>query len=855
MNSTPKRSISWVGVIALGFGGLNLSFFTIGPLIADYGSGIVLLFAVAVILSLISSLGYLELVLMYPEKSGGMAIACIEAFRVYSPVLTNILGVGYWLSWLLAATFGSIYLSTIIQQSLPWVSVHGLSASLITCVSLISLCGLSFTSRFAIPLAAVCALLAAFTVFIPVLSGQVSWENMIHYSFISKSSSTFGTLSSIFAGLYFIVWIVPAYESVLCFVGDTVNPEKNIPRALYVTMGLAVLFYAVCPFIWLGVIGSEAMGNELTQVLSPVFAPLLGPYAKAGVLWFVLFNMLACLFFPFNGPPRTLAQLAKEGLLPAFFGRSSRKGVPWVALLISAMTSIIIIFLDAPLWLIAATNFQYLFCIALASITVWILRRHQPLAPRLYKAPTAFIYLGLCASVIWFLSSIFGFSQYGLKSIIVGILTMFIGLPFYYWRKMSDRIKSKLPISLNYLRSKLTGILFFVLLLDSIGYIVAVNHINPSQTEYISILEDIFILVTLLTLTLGLTIPEMVGHAAAEINEAAKRIVNSNLSELSIAMEALGSGKMSKLEIKSEVIPIHIRSLDELGQMAVNFNHMQDEIKKTALSMNDVQDRLLKTMKQLNTLNRTLETQVVDRTKKLEEEKAKAEEATRIKSEFVSLVGHELRTPMTSIKSSLDLVLNQQQKEPVDAKSYELIKLAQQNAERMLRLITDILNEEKIVSGTLSLHLRNQPLLPLVNQAITSNILFAQKYNVGIQLEEGLIDARANVDADRLMQVLDNILSNAAKFSRPDTDITIRMQRDQGVICISIKDTGEGFSEAFAQKIFSPFTQEDSSGARGGTGLGLSIAKTIIEQHQGLIRFKTSALGSVFFIELPESPE
>lgn len=121
MRTMPQRSIGWMGIVALGFGGINLTIYTTDPLVSQYGSCVIPLFIAALILTLVSSFGYLELVLMYPEKSGGISVACTDAFRAYSPILTNILGVSYCLAWLMAASFGSHYLATVIQQIIPWL--------------------------------------------------------------------------------------------------------------------------------------------------------------------------------------------------------------------------------------------------------------------------------------------------------------------------------------------------------------------------------------------------------------------------------------------------------------------------------------------------------------------------------------------------------------------------------------------------------------------------------------------------------------------------------------------------------------------------------------------------------------
>jgi signal transduction histidine kinase len=408
-------------------------------------------------------------------------------------------------------------------------------------------------------------------------------------------------------------------------------------------MFLAGLFYGIAPTVWLDVLGPDNISKDLATVLGPVYTPLLGEFAQAGVAWFLIFNMLIGLFAPLGGPPRTIAQLAKDGLLPLFLASMSRMGVPWIAIVITSFVAILIVWVGAPTWLIAATNFQYLLCIALASVAVWGLRHSKPTAPRLYRAPDVCIYLGLFSAFIWIVATILGFRQYGLSTMLIGISFSFIGVPLYFWRKISDRIHEGLPLTTTSLHLKLTSVLIMVLILDAIGYLVAINNISYTNNEFITILEDIFVLVALLTLTVGFVVPGMVVNAAEEVNNAAKRIIKINLTSLSSAMESLGSGNLNRVEMNTEIIPISITSRDEMGEMAKSFNLMQEKIKKTALSLDNVRERLSKAIGELTNLNATLEYRVKDRTEKLElsNHQLKNEISERIKAESNLKILHD----------------------------------------------------------------------------------------------------------------------------------------------------------------------------------------------------------------------
>lgn len=224
-----------------------------------------------------------------------------------------------------------------------------------------------------------------------------------------------------------------------------------------------------------------------------------------------------------------------------------------------------------------------------------------------------------------------------------------------------------------------------------------------------------------------------------------------------------------------------------------------------------------------------------------------------LKSEFVSTVSHELRTPLTSIRGSLGLIAGGVVGElPDQAKG--LVDIAYSNTGRLLTLINDILDIEKIQSGKLSFDLKPQTLMPLVEQVIVANSGYAERHNVTFTLVEGLPGVMVNVDGERLIQVMSNLLSNAAKFSHDGGSVDVVVSQEGERVRVAVTDHGVGVPENFSNIIFDKFTQADSSDTRhkGGTGLGLNISRSIIEMMQGEIGFdSTLGVGSTFYFTLP----
>src|SRR6185295_17459463 len=230
----------------------------------------------------------------------------------------------------------------------------------------------------------------------------------------------------------------------------------------------------------------------------------------------------------------------------------------------------------------------------------------------------------------------------------------------------------------------------------------------------------------------------------------------------------------------------------------------------------------------------------------------------RLQSEFISTVSHELRTPLTSIRGSLGLVAGGVNGElPADAKEY--VGIALSNTERLVRLINDILDIEKMQSGRMEFRFISTSLEPAIAGAIASNQAFAASHGVELRAPPAIPPGEVLVDPDRLAQVLTNLVSNAVKFSPSGSvvEIAASMQPRPDRVRVSVRDHGPGIDEAFRDRIFQRFSQADSSSTRqeGGTGLGLAISKAIVEKMHGQIGYEPApGGGAAFHFDLPFYP-
>jgi hypothetical protein len=235
----------------------------------------------------------------------------------------------------------------------------------------------------------------------------------------------------------------------------------------------------------------------------------------------------------------------------------------------------------------------------------------------------------------------------------------------------------------------------------------------------------------------------------------------------------------------------------------------------------------------------------------------------RAKDEFISTVSHELRTPLTSLRGSLGLLLTGRLGN-LASKGHRMLEIAVNNTDRLIRLINDILDLERLESNQFTLYPQSCNIADLLRQATEVMQPMAEK--AGVTLSNSSLSVNLHADPDRLLQVLTNLLSNAIKFSPPGSTVQLTTEiqlppprcapfsSDPPSLLIHIQDQGRGIPASKLETIFERFQQVDASDARqkGGTGLGLAICRSIVKQHGGKIWVESElGRGSSFYLSLP----
>jgi PAS domain S-box-containing protein len=255
----------------------------------------------------------------------------------------------------------------------------------------------------------------------------------------------------------------------------------------------------------------------------------------------------------------------------------------------------------------------------------------------------------------------------------------------------------------------------------------------------------------------------------------------------------------------------------------------------------------------LQTDGRTLVTAVI---RDIRVRKAESARVDRLKNEFVATVSHELRTPLTSIMGALAL-LRGNTSGPLPEGTSRLVNIAYTNSNRLVRLVNDILDIQRIESGKVQFVRKKVDLRSVLEEAIDSAYGYAASYDVRMRLEASKSACNLHSDRNWLLQIVTNLLSNAIKFSPRGEEVLVTLVRRKGSVSILVRDHGSGVPHDFRSEIFAKFARADTSDSRqkGGTGLGLSIVKQMVSRLGGEVGFGDApGGGAIFYVDFPNAP-
>lgn len=847
---TPQKyQIGWLAAAGLGVAG-NASLFTLGPVLHSIGNIGIPLFIIGMIIAWLGGLLWLNVILRHRDKVGGVAVNCFESFETRSPLLLTLVCFGYWLSWVAQAAFSALFCSTAIIQ---WFSLTQASSGLLAIGFMIFFiaCGLirlTWVARIIIPLAVITVILALFSGILPLMFSQIKWESISLTSAILPFPGWFGYLTAVMSGFYLISWIVPAYEVTACLAGEMKNGDKNIPKAFIVSAILSGLFFIILPIIWLGAIGADTLGSDYTAGTNWLGFELLFPgfgktFASVSGCLFIISFMLCSGIGSVVGPSRTLVQLAEYGLFPEILSRRLNNGAPWVAVTVAGALSILIVYFNAPIWLMSATNFGYLSCMIIATIGVWLLTKDNPGL----KTYTSHRYIDLSTFIIcsfWLASIIFGYQQYGMHAVFIGIAFIFVGTIPYSWRKLDDTWHQGNRINWHSMNITLRVLFFGVSLFNILAYLLILNKL-PETGGIVVFLNDIFVCIVLISIIIGLFITDSVAYASMQVATVSRELSQTTMVDIVNAMKALGAGALEKAHVNFKKIQIKSNRKDELGIMANNFNELEYQIESVVENIGVTRQQLDTARQKLLDANKKLEKKVQERTHELSEqyvqlqkemaEGLKTKESLALANqnliktariagmaEVSTSVLHNVGNVLNSINVSISLIAEKLAKSKITALA-KVVDLMQENNANLAKFITEdpkgkllqpyiaelshylieerdsALNELKTLDQNVQ-HIKDivksqqsltkdmgglqEPILlsKVFEDAIEIALPDAQSRGIKITVECSVQD-EIIIDKSKLIQILLNIMRNAndslITSQNPNKEIIIRAKTDE----------------------------------------------------------------------------
>jgi len=312
-------------------------------------------------------------------------------------------------------------------------------------------------------------------------------------------------------------------------------------------------------------------------------------------------------------------------------------------------------------------------------------------------------------------------------------------------------------------------------------------------------------------------------------------VLSRYISRLIIKLKEV-TGKIAKGSLDAK---IDIKSNDEIGELAESFMHMTSDLRKSRQKLEDY--------------NKNLEIKVEKRTKKLEVANKRLKVLDKSKDEFISIAAHELKTPLTSIKSFAQIMQDKKIMRS-EKKRKHYLDLINQNTERLYNLVIDLVDSSRIRLGKLKLDMTKIDLYPIFNEIKENMVPIIKEKGITTNFVIDKNIPKIFADSSRLLQILRNLLINATHYTEKGGKILLTIKRRNGIVQFDIEDTGAGIPKDKHAQIFKKYCQVDSSLTRkiSGSGLGLSISKGLTEYMGGKMWFHSKVgEGTVFSFSLP----
>ncbi len=862
-----NRSFSALETWGFGFTGLLLWLLTFSAVGGGSGSQALLVWIPVAFAGMVVNFQVRHLGAQWPDLIGGTAIYTARLYQD-QPAVGRYAALAYLQGWASVPPLGAIAISQLINVILKQPGSRLSDRVVIVAFTLIA---------FVIALAGTRALSILHLFFIIPAIGLLllfSIQGVLWRLWAPESAGiTLPQAIDIdfrsWATWYFVaVYAACGVESAAAFIGESRRPSVSL-RCLTVAAWLI-------PVVYIGgslVIGDLADGKNqnIVEAVAAAASPFWGSFTPFLVTFMIACGYLLTCATAVALGPRIVYQLGRDRSIAPMFGAVSEPDVPMVAIAFFAGNALLYLLFD-PVTALLVSGTGYFVSIAMLHLGIWR-RRGKP------ESRWPYVALGLF--VVEVIVFIWAVPSLGWLRVSVGLavpaVVAFIGRSANRFQTLATGLESRLDKRRDRRRvawrinegvqvallilivcvaatigwvsraavsqvSEVTGHSFFAVMLISVAFfgvagaawttLRQLHHVAAQAKEFSRSIElilnsagegifglDMDGAVTFVNPAgagiLGYEVDDLLGRRMHDIAHHTRADGTPNLWEDCPAFMALKLGTFQSSDLE-------MFWRQDGSHFPVDFiaNPMYDEPGKVigaVVTFRDISERY---------------------------------EIDRMKSEFVSTVSHELRTPLTSIRGSLGLLgsglLGQ-----VGEKGEKMLSIAISNTDRLIRLINDILDIERLESGNVSLQLTRLSAADLLRESVENMRAFAAGSGVALEFEGGDVDVLG--DHDRLIQTLTNLLSNAVKFSPEGSRVVASAERHGRLARFAVHDRGRGIPPDKLDLIFERFQQVDASDARekGGTGLGLPISRSIVLEHGGTIWAESTPGRTTFYFTIP----
>jgi signal transduction histidine kinase len=329
------------------------------------------------------------------------------------------------------------------------------------------------------------------------------------------------------------------------------------------------------------------------------------------------------------------------------------------------------------------------------------------------------------------------------------------------------------------------------------------------------------------------------------------RVLAGDVAQKTLADMVLDfTGSFSFSTLRQNLHAVHLFNIRTVSGLPQTFYFRFLDLGERILAFGEINSLEIETLRK-NLLSANNELSNLGR--ELQKKNAELVKLNDLKNQFLGMAAHDLRNPIGVILTYSDFLL-EETAEALSKEHREFLTTIRRSSDFMLSMLNDLLDITKIESGRLDLDLEPADLVTLIEHNVTLNRVLAVKKSIHIRFQHDEDLPPTPLDRGKIDQVLNNLISNAVKFSATGTTVVVRAVRSDGQVTVSVKDEGPGIPEAERQKLFQPFsrTSVQSTGGEKSTGLGLAIVKKIILGHRGLIWVESGiGTGSTFYFTLP----